>query len=172
MFLVFSCSLDYRSAIIAEELLEKIPDTILINFVHTYVKENRMEFRLVAQRAEMFGRKKITILRNVKFEEYNKAGEVVTSGQADYAVFHTDTENAELKGNIKFYSSEEEAFIYAESLTWEKENKILLADPEDEIIIQKDDGSYIYGRGFRADFKSKSLLFSDNVSGRYVDEED
>ena len=53
LFLVSACSLDYGVAL-GEDLDERIPDTVVFNFVHTIVENGSPRFRLSAQRAEAF----------------------------------------------------------------------------------------------------------------------
>ena len=48
----------------------------------------------------------------------------------------------------------------------------LVADDGQTVRLQKDDGSYVEGEGFSADFRRKRLEFSSRVRGSYVREEE
>lgn len=166
------CSLDYSDARIAEDITEETPDTILINFTHTIVTNGKVSVILKAERAETFGKRKQVVLKNAHFLEFDEEGSVLTEGSADEAIFYTDSEDAHISGSIFIYSPEEETGIYAESFSWTKDGKKLQANPEDQVTLKKDDGSYVEGKGFKADFRKKKLEFSSEVRGRYVWEEE
>ena len=170
---LFSCSLNYEEARIAEDISEKTPDTILFKFAHTVVKKGKPIYKISAARAENYSKKEISYLFDVRFIEYDASGAVITEGQADYAEFHTDTENAELEGNIEFYSAEENSHVYGGYLSWDNESKILKGNPDGSILLSRESGSMVEGVGFEADFRTLSIQFREGVTGKFVsDEED
>jgi LPS export ABC transporter protein LptC len=170
ILLIFgSCSLDYSSANIAEDLSEKIPETIFINFSQVQVRNSKITNKIEASRAESYTKKKEMVLENLRYKEFDDAGELITEGKADKAVFNTETEDADMFGNIYFYSYTEETAIFAETLYWKKEEEKLTAEPDEKVIVKKDDGSYIEGKGFETDFRLKEIVFKKNVKGSYTD---
>ncbi len=171
-FFVLSCSLDYRSEFESEKLKEQIPDTILINFKHIVVEDNKKIFQIEAKQAMIFNKNRETVLKDIHFMEFDKTGEIVTEGFADNARFHSDTENAEIWGSVYFYSAREGAGLTTDSLSWDKDSRVLKADPEDLVRIDKDDGSFIQGKGFMADMRRKSVLFMSQVWGEIVREDE
>jgi len=171
--LIFAgCSLDYEEAGIAEDIAEEIPETVFIDFTHTIVDSGRRWVVLEAERAESYPKRKEVVLDKVSFREYDEQGEIVISGKADGAVFYTDSENATLAGGIFIYSAPEEAGLYAESLTWTREGRILESGGEDPVLMRKDDGSFMEGRIFRADLRRKEFRFAAGVNGRYEQTEE
>ena len=108
------CSLNDHAASYSTSLSQSTPNTVLYNFSTTTIRGKEPYFRIEAQRAETFDKKNVTMLEGVKFEEFNSQGKVIASGSADTAVYHTDTENAELSGHIQLYSDSEQARITAE----------------------------------------------------------
>jgi LPS export ABC transporter protein LptC len=98
------CSLDYREGQEGEELGDKVPDLVFKKFVHTAVNGEKLVFQLEAEQARLFNKSKTTILTNVRFVEFDDAGAVSLEGRARNAVFHTDTENADLSGGVSGYS--------------------------------------------------------------------
>ena len=164
------CSLDYGEAMIEEEFSEEIPDTILIEFTHTVVEDDQVVVVLQAERAETYAKRHTTSLSGVRFYEYNDQGEIITEGRADRASFHTESQDAEIVGAITFHSVAEGMSIYAEHLFWEMENKILTSDPQESVRIDKEDGSFLEGKGFEADFRRKLIRLRD-FRGRYAQEE-
>ncbi len=166
-----ACSLNYNEARLAEDIAEETPETIMVNFTHTIVYDGKVWVRLEAERGETYGEKKQIVLTNVYFQEFDEEGELLNEGWADRAWFDTDSEDARLSGSISIYSVQDEAVIEAENLAWTGEGKKLAADPEDVVILKKEDGSFVEGKGFTADFRKKTLTFEAAVKGSYVWEE-
>jgi LPS export ABC transporter protein LptC len=167
-----SCSLDYEQARVVESISEQIPETILFEFTHTVVTGGRVWVVLEAERAETYGERKEIILQGVFFREYDDEGNLLTEAHADRAVFATESENATVSGSIQIYSHEEQASLQAGRLSWIQEGRRLIADDGQTVRLQKDDGSFVEGEGFSADFRKKRLEFSSRVRGSYVREEE
>jgi LPS export ABC transporter protein LptC len=170
--LFLSCSLDYEQATVAESISGQIPETILFEFTHTVVSQGRVWVILEAQRAESYGERNEILLQGVFFREYGGEGNLITEARADRAVFSTDSENATVSGSIQIYSHEQKASLQAGRLSWVHEGRRLIADDGQTVRLQKDDGSYVEGEGFSADFRRKRLEFSSRARGSYVREEE
>ena len=164
------CSFDYRGATLAEELGQEIPDTVVIGFSRTVVRDGRVILRLEAGEAQSFADSETIVLLDVHFQELDSAGNVLAEGWVSNAVFHTDTENAETSGSVRIHSAREEASLEASDLIWEKDGRVLRALDE-PVILRRDDGSVLEGRGFEADFRSRSVRFRDGVTGTIVDDD-
>ncbi len=168
---LFSCSLDYEEARIAETMTAETPETILMNFTHTIVNKGRVTVILEADRAETYTVKEEIHLRGIHYREFGNDGAVLTEAIAERAVFYTKSEDASFSGNIIIYSPEEETTLFAESLSWTKEGKRLEANPAETVRLKKDDESFVEGKGFSAGFREKELEFS-SARGQYVWEEE
>ena len=129
-------------------------------------------FRITAESAETYRKKKETILSGITFIEYDNEGKIITTGTADSAIFFTDTEDAELKGGLYFYSSNEKAKVYSEYLYWNNEERVLIGKPEDTVRLERDSGSIISGKEFIANFKINEFVFNKSVTGVFVTEEE
>jgi LPS export ABC transporter protein LptC len=162
------CSLNYEAAELPEAATENIPDTVAVGLTHRIVKDSRLSFEMEAARAETFNARKQTILTSARFVEYDEKGGHATEGKADTVVYHTDTENAEISGSVSVHSAVEKGSISTQSLAWENKEKRLTAEPNELVVVRKDDGSYISGRGFIGDFRSKIVRFTGPVEGQYV----
>jgi LPS export ABC transporter protein LptC len=167
-----ACSLDYEQARVAESMGGETPETILIGFTHTIVSNGRVWVILEADRAESYAERKEIYLQGVRFREFDSQGELITEARAERAMFDTDSENASVTGSIVIHSTEEEASLEASRLTWTREGRRLEAEPEETVRLEKDDGSFVEGRGFTADFRRKRIEFSSQVRGSYVWEEE
>lgn len=167
--LLAACSLDYRSAEqLAEEPAEKVPDTVATDFVYRIVKGSRLSLEVTAGRAESWSAEQRTVLSKATFTELASDGTVATKGSAGDVVFHNDTEDAEVSQGVKVYSASEKASVETASLEWRSKPKLLSAPGEERVTIRKDDGAYIQGSGFTADFRKREVAFSGSVQGKYV----
>jgi LPS export ABC transporter protein LptC len=170
--LVISCSLDYEQARVAESIPGQTPETILIDFTHTVVAGGRVWVILEADRAETYSERKEIVLEGVYFREYDEEGNLLTEARAEEAVFSTESEDATVSGSIVIYSPEEQAALKAGQLSWTREGRRLVAGDGQTVRLQKDDGSFVEGQGFSADFRRKKLEFASRVRGSYVWEEE
>jgi LPS export ABC transporter protein LptC len=167
--IISSCSLDYSSAHIAEDLSETIPETEFIDFSQVQVRNNKITTKIEASLAESYTKKKEMVLKDLWYKEFDETGELITEGKADKAVFNTETEDADMFGNIYFYSYTEKTAIFADTLYWKNKEEKLIAEPDEKVIVKKDDGSYIEGKGFETDFRLKEIIFKKSVKGSYTD---
>ena len=170
--LLISCSLDYEQARVAQRIPGQTPETILIGFTHTVVTGDRVWVILEADRAETYSERKEIVLEGVYYREFDEEGNLLTEARAEEAVFSTDSENATVSGSIVIYSPEEQAALQANRLSWTREGRRLVADDGQTVRLQKDDGSFVEGQGFSADFRRKKLEFASRVRGSYVWEEE
>lgn len=166
------CSLNYEEARVGEELAAEIPETVMTGFTHTVINEGRIWVKMAAERAASYGKTKRIVLDGVRFEEYDAQGGLATEASADRAVYHTDSENAEVDGDILIRSAQEKASLAAGSLSWVKEGRRLEGGSGRSVRIAKEDGSFLEGRGFKADFRRRRLQFAEGVSGGYVEDGD
>ena len=163
--LLTGCSIDYDEAMIAEDLAEDIPDTILYDFTQVEVKEGKPLYRIQAEKAESFEKQYISNLTSVLFQEFDEEGEIITMGWADRVTYFTNTEDAEMEGNLAFHSKREEGSVSGEYLYWENETKILKSKTEYTVELEKDSGSNITGTGFEADFTTEHIIFTGKTEG-------
>lgn len=164
------CSLDYEEAIVKETMSESIPDVVLNTMRHSLVREGKIVAVLEASRAVQYEKRNQTLLEEVHFQEMDDSGVVLTEIWTDEAVWHTDTEDAEATGDIYVYSFKEEAEVFAQSLSWKKQDRLLAAGAEEEVVLRREDGSELRGKGFVADFRRGDIKMNA-ARGVYVYEE-
>ena len=162
------CSLDYRETQAEETIAENIPDTILYGVTHRVVKESRLAVSFEAEKVENYTKRKQTLLESVRFMEYGDKGDLLTEGRAGSVVYHTDSENAEMSGAVSVRSYKEKATVTTGSLSWVKDKRLLTGNPDETVTLEKEDGTYVSGRGFQGDFQTKVVHFSGPVMGTYV----
>jgi LPS export ABC transporter protein LptC len=161
------CSLDYRAAEFEAQGTENIPDAVTTGLVYRVMKNSQLSLQLEASRAETYNERKQTELSDVRLTEYDSQGASITQGRADSVVFHSDTQDAEISGSVFVHSDVQEGDISTEGLSWKNKDKTLTADPNELVVVSKDDGSYISGRGFSGDFKKNEIRFSGPVEGAF-----
>ena len=178
LILVSACSLDY-GVVMGDGLEERIPDTVIFNFVHTVVENGNPRFRLSAQRAESFRSTRTLKLVGVEFVEYERTAlasngsrivavpVIVAEGSADSAVFNTETESAELTGNVRVRSARDGVTVTSAFISWDGEARLLEGGSESVTTIQDDDGSRVSGAGFKADANRRSFGFTERMNGYY-----
>ena len=172
LLLAAGCRLDYESAMMAEEIAEDIPDTILLSFTHTVVKNGRPTFRVGADRGEFYEKKQQTLFYNVNFQEFSAEGEVITLGTCSNARIYTDSDNIELWGGMEFYSAKEEASLTGQNLFWNDAEGTLSGGQDDIVEIEKDSGARLRGRGFNAELPSRTVRYQNDVSGTWISEDE
>ena len=168
-----SCSFDYKEAMVDEEISGGTPNAIIINLEETVIERGIIAYSLKADKAETYDKKNLTVFTNIQFTEYDKSGEVATEGGVGHASYYSDTEDMEFDKSFKVESLQQGYYIKGDSLSWDGKQKILTADPEKEVTIGKEDGSYITGRGFNSNASNNSFTFENGIAGYYVsDDED
>jgi LPS export ABC transporter protein LptC len=170
---LLGCRFDYEEAMVDESLEQEVPQYTFEDFTHTFVQEGELALKIEASRVEDFSRLSQSRAEGIHFTEYDEEGEVVTEGWADEALVDADTENVDFTGSVYIYSSILESGIRAASMHWDRENRLLSTSENDAVRIEKEDGSFVEGRGFEADFKTRRIRFSSDVRGLYyIPEED
>lgn len=142
------------------------PYAVFTDYVHTVVVRGAKNFELRAKKAELYETSKIAVLSGVSFAEYDPAtGELVSSGSADSAVYHTDTKDAEFSGSVKVESKRQDASLAGERLVWKDKEKKLVGGLDRTVSIGRSDGSWVSGAGFEADVRRRSFSFRESVTG-------
>lgn len=170
ILLTAGCSLNYQPAEVEAGQTTNIPDTVALGVSYRVVKGSKLSLEVEAARAETYNDRHQTIL-SAQFSEYDTSGQLDTQGKADAVTFYSDTQDADVSGSVFVSSVSEKGSISADSLKWQNKSKQLTADPNELIVVRKDDGSYIAGRGFTGDFKVKQVQFSGPVEGTYMYDE-
>jgi LPS export ABC transporter protein LptC len=165
------CSFDYGSGQ-GGPSAEK-PSAVFYGFTHTVMSEGVKLLELKAEKAESYDAAGKTLLHEVSFTEYDRAsGEPSASGEAEEAVFYTDTENAEFSGSIKIKSLRDDASLAAEHLSWDGKAKTLAGGLDRTVEIERGDGSWVRGAGFSADARRRSYSYREAVEGVMVTKEE
>ena len=163
-----ACSLDYRPAQVEGERRESVPETVLVEAQLVIVRSESRRFQVRAARVEHYPERKQQVFERFEFRETDATGRPLSIGSADSAVYHTDSDDVEMSGNIQFYSEQQEAGIYAEWLYWDDDERVLSGASDGYVRVERDRGSSISGYGFRADMRSSTVEFAEQVTGTLV----
>lgn len=167
-----ACSLDYEAATLADSIPDSTPTARLTDFSHTVVRRGRRVFAIEADTALRFDRQNEQQLENVRFQEFDADGEVISSGSAAFARFFSETENVELIGAIEFSTDVENAVVTADYLYWDREGRMLYGDPNAIVRVARGDGTRLEGRGFEVDLRRRVIDFTGPVDGVFVEGEE
>lgn len=163
------CTFDYSDAQVERDGEEKIPQVELINVTMVVERENRLE--LTASRIASFPAEKYQEFTDLRFREYGPEGDLRLEGYADSGVMALDTENVELRGEVRFVSRVEDATIESDFLFWDADARILTGTEDGVVRMERDDGSWVEGRGLAVDGRRNSVSFSGGVEGVFRTEE-
>ncbi len=174
LFAFFSCIEEYQTEEEMEEQYNSIPNISFKKITQVNVKHGRKQFVAMADNAEIYNNSKSNkmILKKLKFEQFDKKVEVVTSGRADKASLNFKNSDIKIEGNVDIYSKKEKAQLKTNYLLWEDKSKIIKGNMDDEINIKKDDGTEISGKGFKVETKKNIITFQKDVHGFFVAKKD
>ena len=164
-----ACSFDYSDAgASAEQLRDNVPETDLADVTHTIVRNGRRVAEVTARRVQNYRNRGVTILNEVRYTEYDRAGNPVTTGSAERAVYYPDSRDAQVSGAVQLRSEAQEVWLRADLLSWEDKRRRLSAPRERMVEISRDDGSQVRGGGLDVDVRSKTIRFTGPVAGTLV----
>jgi len=165
---LFGCSLNYREAMVPEEIEDAIPNIVMTNVTHVSATKEHLLMRARAQRSESYEKSKKTVLTGVEFTEYDSQGTLVAEGRADKITYFSNSKDAQIEGRIRVHSLKEKGAIDTDYLYWDDKNRILRGKSDVEVSLVDDDGSKVSGTGFEADLKRMVISFVHAVKGEYV----
>jgi LPS export ABC transporter protein LptC len=165
-----ACSFDYGAA--GESGKEK-PDIIMESIEYVRVRKGDPLVRFKAERAERWEDRQTMDLKEFTFEQMEDQGDTVNAdGWAKAATVQLETGDVALSGGVRISIDSEDVIIKTEELEWKDKEKILFTGHEDEVEIERSDGTIFTGRGFSADARSRTWSFSGEVKGTYVEKDE
>ena len=172
VLLCTGCKLDYKDADLAEEINEKVPNSVLDDFSQVVVRDGKVSYVFSADHAELFDSTKLTYFDNIGFKEYKADGSTGTEGAAAKAIHDSKTDNIIFDGKIILNATAQDFVVKSDYLEWNNEAKILKSMDDTEVSIEQGDGSVVKGKGFVADAQGKSFTFLEEASGRYFEDDE
>lgn len=164
-----SCSMSEEAADLAG--LDEKPDAVFIGFSREEVEKGIVVFSAKAERAEYFQDKGLLVIHNVVFEDRGAdGGSPKSTGEADMAVYHEDTGDAEFSGFVRLVSTEEDVSFETSGLKYFSATQTIEGAPDNPVIVRVGKKLFLHGTGFFADIQTKAFAFRNGVEGTLTTE--
>ena len=168
--LLIACSFDYNS--VAEPDKTK-PDIVMENLEYVRVRGGDPLVRFRAEYAERWEESQTMALRNFTFEQMEDSGETVNAeGRAATASVQLSSGDVDLGGGVRISVESEDITIRTAILQWKDKEKTLTGGTENQVDIERSDGTSFTGRGFFADARNWTWNFAGEVKGTYVEDDE
>ena len=170
--LLFSaCSFDYSAG--AESEKKGKADIVMEKIEYVRVRRGDPLVRFQAEYAERWEDRQIMEFRDFSFEQLEDHGETINAeGSAGSAEVQIGSGDITLSGGVRINIESEDIIIRTAGLEWKDKEKLLSGGEQDNVDIQRSDGTSFSGRGFHADMRNRTWNFSGEVKGTYVEKED
>lgn len=161
-----SCSFDY-----SEGGADSPPPDMTFSNTHAVrYSDGKKTMEITAATLEIYSQEKIWAGENVAFDEYPENGGGENSASAGLMLLDEKAETYTLGRGVVFTISEDDITIHADDVRWNKAEG-LLSSPVNSSVSISSGNITATGRGFSADTKGRSYLFSADVSGIMSPEE-
>ena len=168
--LVTACTFDYGAGDGSDD---SRPDIIMENIEYVRIRSGDPLARFQAEYAERWENDQTMNLRDFSFEQMEDRGETVNvEGSARSARVFLDSGDIILSGGVIVSIESEDITINTSELEWRDDEKRLIGDSEAEVEILRSDGTNFTGRGLSADIRSRTWVFSGEVMGSFVEEDE
>jgi LPS export ABC transporter protein LptC len=165
-----SCSFVYPDQ---EGLDSNQPDIVMENVEYTRVRSGDPIARFMAEQAMRFEERKIMELKSFSFEQFEKKGmEINAYGMAGSAEFMIDSGDVRMNDGVKVEVDSEDITIETKQLEWRDKEHTLYGGNSDPVTIFRANGTKFTGIGFFADARLRTWMFSGEVSGSYIHDDD
>jgi LPS export ABC transporter protein LptC len=169
IFLV-GCSFDYGET--AKQTGDQ-PDIVMNDLEYVRVRNGDPIVRFTAESAERYEKKQLMDVKTLEFEQFHNHGEEVNvQGVVGSAKVEIDTGNIQMENGISLKVATDDFSIKTDNLRWEDKTRALSAGKDDEVIIERSDGTSFSGAGFSANARDRSFSFDGGISGIYVQEDE
>lgn len=168
---LMACSFNYGTAF-EEDLL--IPEMVLSEVQAFRYEKTKLSIEFQAKVLEMYEEDSIWVAADVSFKQFSltKEGTLEVEGSTSLFVSDENLDIYKLGQKAMFHLLEEDMFVSATDLMWNKKDQSLVSGFSDLVRLEKGDGTRIEGKGFSANTLSREYLFREAVSGVLVTEKD
>jgi len=148
------------------------PDIVMEKLEYVRVRGGDPKVRFQAEYAERWEESQTMALRNFTFEQFEDKGDSVNAeGRAGAATVQLKSGNISLSRGVRISIDSEDITIRTAGLEWKDKERILSGGSGDEVDVERSDGTSFQGRGFTADARNRTWVFSGEVKGSYVETE-
>ena len=157
-----ACRVPNSEEIVSSQLDQSIP---LLEMQGLQQEEHRSDDSIQyieADQVLIYDDRNRTESQSVTFLEENRVGEVLSSGNAEQVVVTEKGDLVNLTGNVTLYSGTEKITVSAESLSWDKQKRIITGDGR--VLISRED-SELRGSRIIINLIDQSVILSGNTGG-------
>lgn len=148
---------------------KKYPDMIQENYTHYIYKNKKKYLYAEINYAEFYEKKNTIECLGLYAEIYNAKGELTTKIKSVEGIIDKKEKNVLFNGNVEFELLENETILYSDKIVLDYKKNKLTTDKE--VLILKDDGSYVKSTSLESDIKKEETKF-ENMEIKYYYEED
>ena len=168
--LLASCSFDYGDS--AGDDGNK-PDIVMEKLEYVRFRGGDPKVRFQAEYAERWEESQTMALRNFVFEQFEDKGDTVNAeGRAGSATVLLRSGDISLTRGVRISIDSEDVTIRTAGLEWKDKERTLTGASGYEVDVERSDGTTFSGRGFFADARNRTWVFSGEVKGKYVETDD
>ena len=169
LFTITACSFDYGTG---QGLEDSRPDIVMENVDYVRVRGGDVLARFHADHAERWENRQTMEITNFSFEQLEDQGQRVNvEGNGKRAMVQTDSGDIRLYDGVRISIESEDIIISTIGLEWKDNEKTIKGFDDEEVEIQRSDGTIFLGVGLSADIRSRIWSFSGEVKGTYVEED-
>jgi LPS export ABC transporter protein LptC len=170
LLLFASCSFDYGAA--TAETSDQ-PDIIMNEVEYVRVRNGDPIVRFRADTAERYEKKQVMSVQDFEFEQFQNHGEEVNvHGSVGAAQIEIDTGNVQMRDGIRIDIISDDISIRTDMLFWEDETRLISTEKENEVQIERSDGTSFSGKGFSANTREQVFTFDGGIQGVYFEEDE
>ncbi len=149
--------------------IENFPDMIQTNYRHYIYKNAKRYLYAKIGHAEFYEKLKTIDCVDLEAKIYDSDGELTTIIHSDNGVVDKKEKKILFTGNVVFELLENETKLYSEEIELDYKNNKLITDKD--VLIDKEDGSYIKATSMESDIKLEATNF-ENMDVKYFYDED
>ena len=172
VLLLAACTFDYSDLV--EETVAR-PDIVMEDIEYVRVRGGDHLVRFRAERAERWEDRQTMELWDFYFEQLESTPEGVEAdaeGWAASASVRLDTGNVSLRGGVTINIESEDIIITTDQLEWRDNERLLFGGAQDEVLIERSDGTSFTGIGFHVNIRDRTWAFTGQVGGTFVEEDE
>lgn len=145
------------------------PDMIQKNYKYYIYKNNKKYFYANIEYAEFFNKKEMVLCDKVYGQSFNSKGENTTILIADKAVIDKKEKQIILSENVIVELIENKLKLHSDELILDYNNNKLIS--KEDILIEKEDGSYIKASSMDSSIKEEITNFKDMEIKYFYDDD-
>ncbi|MDR0589538.1 MAG: LPS export ABC transporter periplasmic protein LptC [Spirochaetaceae bacterium] len=168
-FLLGACSFDYGMITMEEDY----PDLLMQNTEYVRVRDGDPVVRVKAKQVKRYEKRQTMELDAFSFEQFEDHGETLNAvGSAGTASMDLGSGNIQLGGKVTIAVDSEDIIIETDAIEWKDRERSLSGGEDIVVDIYRSDGTSFTGRGFSADLRQRTWIFSGDVEGIYIHDDE